>query len=120
MKDHNESHNIAVSKATISQNGGSILQPEDVFFQFFELSKNFEENSKKFKIFKNFKTFKKPKNKDWPEPRGAFVEINKLRRQDPEEEEYNVHDFYHTKGVFQKIARNPYFENTTLGVYLFI
>merc|ERR1719188_178711 len=30
--------------------------------------------------------------------------------------EYNVADFYHKTGIWRKIATNPIFENTTLGV----
>lgn len=36
----------------------------------------------------------------------------KLKPQDT----YNVHDFYHTEGLFQAIAKNHYFENVTLTV----
>jgi len=39
------------------------------------------------------------------------VRANKFKK-DP----YNVHDRYHTSGFFQNIAKDPKFENTTLGV----
>jgi hypothetical protein len=40
----------------------------------------------------------------------------RVRSTQLKEKPYNVHDRYHTKGMFQAIARHPYFENFTLGI----
>jgi len=40
----------------------------------------------------------------------------KVRSQKLKKDPYNVHQRYHETGIFQQIARNPVFENVTLGI----
>ncbi|CAE8591247.1 unnamed protein product [Polarella glacialis] len=41
---------------------------------------------------------------------------NNVRQSLLKPDAYNVFDFYHESGFWQWFAKNPYFENTTLGV----
>lgn len=49
--------------------------------------------------------------------RNSEVIKDKVRAaRNPKTKSYNVHDVYHQRGFFQKVAKDPIFENCTLGV----
>lgn len=54
--------------------------------------------------------------------KAVFVNADAMKeklRENMHKAKYDVTNFYHNKGVFQSIARNPLFDNITLGVITF-